>query len=146
MADYKGVLNELRSKRVAAQREVDRLDTAIGAIEDLVSVPENRSNQATQPVESLKVSPRAFSSLTMPQALNKCLRLAQRPMMKRDIQETLRAGGVRAGKSFSAHVYNTLKRLSKDGGPFYRESAHGPWALSEWQSSRTVTSNGEGTK
>ena len=128
MADYKDVLAELRANQTAVKREQDRLDTAISAIEDLVP------DQAMQPDDKPQVSPRAFSGLSMPKAIEKCLRLAGCPMMKLKIQDTLRAGGVRAGKSFSPHVYNTLKRLSKDGGPFYRKMNGGPWGLSEWQS------------
>ena len=128
VADYKGVLGDLRLKRAAIDRERERLDTAIAAIADLVSA--EPPHQATQ-VEIPQVTPRAFSTLTMPQAIDKCLRLAEHPMTKRQIQDTLRAGGVRASKSFSAHIYNTLHRLSKDGGPIRREG-DGAWGLSDW--------------
>jgi hypothetical protein len=127
MADYEGVLADLKARRTALDREKSELETMITGIERLISTS---SGQARQPTA---VSPRAFSgSLTMPDALTKCLKLAQQqPQTKRQIQDTLKVGGMKAGKSFGAHVYNTLKRLSGPDGRFRRES-DGRWSLREW--------------
>ena len=56
-----------------------------------------------------------------------------------DSQTVSVAGGMKRSKSFSAHVYNTLHRLSKVDGPFQRES-DGRWGLRAWATSveRTV--------
>lgn len=134
MADYKGVLDELKLRRLALDAERANLDKAITAIEALIPTVNQSSRSVFGTTQVPGVTPRAFAGLTMPQAIEKCLRLAQQPQTKRQIQDALRAGGMRASaKSFSAHVYNTLHRLSKDGGPFRRES-DGRWGLSEWPS------------
>lgn len=126
MADYEGVLADLKARRTALDRERSDLETVIAGIERLVSTSGGQTRH--QPA----VSPRAFSSLTMPDALKKCLKLAQQqPQTKRQIQDTLKAGGTKVGKSFGAHVYNTLKRLSGPDGPFRREP-DGRWSLREW--------------
>ena len=144
VADYKGVLVDLKSRRAAIDEEAKGLDRAILALENLVTVDE-RPVQTAQAIdhtqESPRVSRRAFSSLTMPQAIEKCLKLTGHSVMKRQIQDTLRAGGVRASKSFSAHVYNTLKRLSKNGGQFRREP-DGTWGLSAWPQRVTPRQSG----
>ena len=127
MADYEGVLADLKARRAALDRERSELDPVIAGLERLVTAASNgRPSQQTP-----TVPPRAFAGLTMPQAVTKCLKLAQQPQSKRQIQDALMAGGVKAGKSFGAHVYNTLHRLSGPDGPFRREP-DGRWSLREW--------------
>ena len=58
----------------------------------------------------------------MPDAVTTCLTLAQQAQTTREIQNALRAGGVKASKSFRAHVYNTLRRLSDQNGRLRRYS------------------------
>lgn len=127
MADYEGVLADLKARRTVLDRERSELETVIAGIERLISTSSGQTRQPTA------VSPRAFSgSLSMPEALTKCLKLAQQqPQTKRQIQDILKAGGMKAGKSFGAHVYNTLKRLSGPDGRFRRES-DGRWSLRDW--------------
>lgn len=128
MADYEGVLADLKARRVALDRERNELDIMISGMERFMSTPALNG----QPRQQATISPRAFSTLTMPDALKKCLKLAQQqPQTKRQIQDTLKAGGAKVGKSFSAHVYNTLKRLSGPDGPF-RKEIDGRWSLREW--------------
>lgn len=137
MTDYKGVLGELRSKRTALQKELEQLDIAIRAIENLLPATINKMADETLSVRP-PVTSRTFSSLTMPEALEKCLRLSQQPLTKKQIVEMLQEGGKKATKSFGAHVYNTLHRLSKGGGPFHKDG-DGRWGLAEWQSTATPT-------
>lgn len=121
MADYEGVLADLKARLTTLDRERGEIEKTIAGLARLAP-----TNQARLPVP-----PRTFASLTMPDALKKCLKLAQQPQTKRQIQESLKAGGVKVGKSFGAHVYNTLKRLSGPEGPFRREP-DGRWSLREW--------------
>ena len=72
-------------------------------------------------------------NLTMPAAIKKCLTQIGQPQTKREIQDLLKAGGMRSSpKSFSAHVYNTLHRHSQEDGLFYR-LGDGRWGLSAWK-------------
>ena len=127
VADYKGVLAELRAQRVALDQERGKLAVAISAIEALMP----KSSQASGVDDSDQVPPRAFRNLLVPDAIKKYLTMVQEPRLKKEIQEALLAGGVKRSKSFSAHVYNTLRRLSKDGGPFQQQS-DGRWRLRTW--------------
>ena len=122
MADYDGVLVDLKSKLAALDKERTELVNVIAGLERLAS---------GGPRKQVVVSSRTFSGLSMPQALAKCFKIAQQPQTKRQLQDVLRSGGMRAGKSFGAHVYNTLKRLSTTDGLFRRES-DGRWSLREW--------------
>lgn len=129
MADYQGVLADLKKKRAALEQERTQLDVAIAAIERLLA----SANQAgrTLPTEVRSISPRAFAGLTMPQAIVKYLKQVQEPQTKMQIKEALKAGGMRLSQNYGAHIYNTLHRLSKPNGLFRRES-DGRWSLREW--------------
>lgn len=136
MSDYAGVLADLRARRSALDQERTELDTAIGAIERLAQ----RASEQAGPKDERKadaargISPRAFSGLTMPQAIEKLLRIVQQGQTTRQIQEGLKSGAFRSSsKNFRGHVYNTLHRLSQStDGPFRRE-VDGRWGLREWQ-------------
>lgn len=132
MIDYKGVLSDLEAKLVALDRERERLRIAVHAIRD-IACPDGDLHSTTQIVSARDdTAPGELSGLTMPQAIERCLRSAERPLTKRQIESALRDGGrlPSSAKNPGAHVYNTLHRLSKDGGPFRRES-DGRWGLSE---------------
>jgi hypothetical protein len=130
MADYAGVLADLKTKLAALDREREGLEAAIAAIERLPGLAGAASQQST--VGTRTVSPRAFTNMTMPQAITKALKCAGEPQAKSQIKETLRAGG-RSGKNIGTHIYNTLHRLSKEDGPFRREP-DGRWSLRAWPS------------
>lgn len=134
MADYKGVLTELRARRAAIDKERVDLDTAIAAIERLANVVINI------PLGTLSVrgvSPRAFVGLTMPQAITKHFTLVNEPQTTRQIMDALKAGGMKSKGSLRGHVYNTLHRLSQDDGPFRHESDN-RWSLREWTIAESV--------
>ncbi len=128
MADYEGFLADLKARRTALDRERSELDSVVAGIERLISA----SGQSRQLVSTpVAVPSRAFSTGTMPEAVTKCLKLAQQPQTKNQVKDALKAGGRKIGKSFGAHLYNTLKRLSESDGPFRRET-DGRWSLREW--------------
>jgi hypothetical protein len=120
MADYEGVLADLKAKRAALDRERERLNTAIAAIEPLVV---SAGREEVRPT----VSSRTFAGLNMPQALAKYAKVAQQPQTTGQVTGVLRAGGMRASaKSFQNQVYNILRRLSEPDGPWLREN-DGRW-------------------
>ena len=131
MADYKGVLADLRARRTAIEKERVDLETAIAAVERLVSSAAN-SNAARGVQDASSISSRAFAGLTMPQALTKYFTLASQPQTTRQIMDALKAGGMKSKGSLRGHVYNTLHRLSQDGGPF-RHEPDSRWSLREWK-------------
>lgn len=141
MADYKGVLADLRARRVAIDKERADLDTAIAAIERLAaSAVISGTGPGTQEVRG--VSARAFGGLTMPQAITKYLGLVNQPQTTRQIIDGLRAGGVRSTAGLRGHVYNTLHRLSRGDGQF-RHDPDGRWSLREWQSVESAMPDGQ---
>ena len=120
MADYEGVLTDLKAKRSTLDQERERLNTAIVAIESLVV---SAGREEPRPA----ISPRTFAGLNMPQALVKYAKVAQQPQTTSQVAGALRIGGMRASaKSFQNQVYNILRRLSDSGGPWQRES-DGRW-------------------
>ena len=130
MADYEGVLADLKARRAALDQERAALETAIGAIERLLLSAGQATRLGVQ-ADIRTVSPRAFVGLTMPQAITKYLRQVQEPQTKRQLKEGLRSGGMRMGANAGAHIYNTLHRLSQGEGP-YRHENDGRWSLREW--------------
>jgi hypothetical protein len=129
MADYEGVLSDLKAKRAALETERATLDGVIAGLERLVPSSNGKSRESA--LVEARVPARSFSGLSMPQAVAKCLKLAQQPQTKRQLVELLKAGGVRTHQHLGTHVYNTLHRLSKSDGMFRRES-DGRWGLREW--------------
>lgn len=119
MDNYEGVLANLQAKRATLERERERLDMAIAALELLASDVHEDANPA---------SPRAFVYLNIPQALAKYAKVVQSPQKSRQIADALRTGGMRASsKSFNYQVYNCLRLLSQSGGPWQQES-RGFWS------------------
>ena len=141
MADYKGVLADLRARRAIIDKERVDLDTAIAAIERLASSAVNSAaGSGAQDVRG--ISSRAFAGLTMPQALAKYFTLVNQPQTTRQVLDALKAGGVKATNGLRGHVYNTLHRLSQNNGPFKRET-DGHWSLREWHGTESVHSEGQ---
>ena len=136
MADYKGVLADLRNRRVAIDKERVDLDTAIAAVERLASSTVN-STAGRGVQETNSVSSRAFAGLTMPQAITKLFTLVNQPQTTRQIMDALKAGGMKSKGSLRGHVYNTLHRLSQDDGPFRHES-DSRWSLRGKSAESTV--------
>lgn len=143
MADYVGVLADLRARMTALQQELAELDTAIGAIERLAKrVVDASAGTPKAQADVRGLGPRAFASLTMPQAIEKYMKAVQQPQTIRQIQDGLLAGGMKAGKNMRGHVYNTLHRLSQDdAGSKFRREGDSRWSLREWQ---TAGSNSQG--
>ena len=128
MADYEGVLNDLRLKRAKVQRELEMLESASSNLEELVS-PVN-----TVQTERPQVGPRAFARMTSRQAAEQFLRLVGKPQTTREVFEGVRDGGFRRGKPA---LYNTMLRYSRGGDSvFVRRD--GQWFLRAWETGATV--------
>lgn len=141
MADYKGVLADLRARRAAIDKERVDLETAIAAIERLASSAVNSAaGSGAQDVRG--ISSRAFAGLTMPQAIAKYYTLVNQPQTTRQVIDALKAGGIKSKGNLRGHVYNTLHRLSQKDGPFRHES-DSRWSLREWKSAESATPDGE---
>ena len=121
MADYEGVLSDLKARRAALDQERETLETAITALERLPPVTGDDENHTP-------VARRAFGRMNLPEALTKYATIVQSSATTSQIADALRAGGMRAkAKSFNNQVYNILRRLSDAGGPWQRES-NGRWS------------------
>lgn len=139
MADYSSFLADLRARRAALDEERAELDNVIRGIERLVS----RSNGAVPDVQGFP-QPRggkrpphgSLADLTMPEALKSYFSSLAPPQLQttREVQDGIKAGGVKGGKNMRGHVYNTLHRLSQNDGPFVHHP-DGRWGLREWGSS-----------
>lgn len=140
MADYKGVLADLRARRAAIEKERVDLDTAITAVERLASSTVNSTAGRVQ--DTYGISSRAFVGLTMPQALAKYFSMVNEPQTTRQIMDGLKAGGMKSKGSLRGHVYNTLHRLSQGDGPF-RHEPDSRWSLKEWKSVESPASDAQ---
>lgn len=131
MADYAGVLVDLRARLAELDRERADLNTAVEAIERLAKGVNGSTTKTPVTVADTRTAPvftvKRFTGLTMPQAVSAILSDAGEAMTTRQIQDALAAGGKEAKNR--GHVYNTLHRLSQgDDGPFVR-NANGRWQL-----------------
>lgn len=133
------MLNELRSDLAEAGRELERLNARCGQIRAAISLLEEKIQAGAQvPTEQAEtqaniepvasIEPGTLAMMSMPEAIRQCLRIARRPLAKRELMAMLRDGGKLEGNHFSQGVYNTLQRLSKNGGPVQRES-DGRWSM-----------------
>lgn len=137
MADYQGVLADLRERIAKLDSERKELETAVAAIQRIVGssfVPVPPMPQvARSPQASYNASPAtetarvSFRGLTMPQALARHYDTVNAPQTVRQIVEALRVGGFAAGQNLRGHVYNTLHRLQAPNGP-YVHGENGVWS------------------
>lgn len=132
MADYVGVLADLKAKRTALDEERAELETLIQGVERLVArigipMPTIGASVLVTPVR------RAWGRLTMPQAVKAHFNtiVTRELQTTKQVVESVRAGGIKGGANLRGHVYNTLERLSKDDGPFVKHP-DGRWSLREW--------------
>jgi hypothetical protein len=132
MADYKGVLADLKARRTAIEKECADLDTAIAAVERLANLSAFTASVAAakQTLPDLRLGQATFSGLRMPQAITNYLTMVRQPQTTRQVIDALKSGGVKDSGSLRGHVYNTLHRLSQEGGPF-KHNADGRWSLRE---------------
>ena len=137
MADYKGVLADLRVRRAAIEKERADLETVIAAVERLASSTNSTAGRVAQ--ETHGIPSRVFVGLTMPQAIAKYFTLVNQPQTTRQIMDALKAGSMKSKGSLRGHVYNTLHRLSQDNGPF-RHEPDSRWSLRESKRTEPATS------
>jgi hypothetical protein len=136
MADYAGVLADLKTRRAALSQELSELDDVIKGIERLVA--KTVGGTPATPTAS-KVTRTPLPQLTMPIAVELFFRTYAKHERQttRQVMEAVKAQGIKARKTLRGHVYNTLDRLSKDNGPYVHHS-DGRWSLREWNLGETT--------
>lgn len=117
MTDYKALLDELRARQADIVSEYEALDTAIKAMEHLAGEADVSSP-----------STMTFEGLSMPQAVIKVLGATSEPLPTAQIKAAIINGGMKGGTNIGSHIYNTLHRLSQEGGPI-RRWENGRWSL-----------------
>lgn len=133
MADYPGVLADLRGRIALIDQERKELEIAIAAIER-ISGAYGANSAGTQrlllpTIESTATvggSNGSFRGMRMPEAIYKHFLAAREPQTVRQIVEALRAGGFEGNQNLRGHVYNTLHRLQAPNGP-YIHGENGQW-------------------
>lgn len=127
MADYTGVLADLKARRDALNRERAELETVIGGIERILAAREpHQASSEAAPRRPAKAG--SLSGLTMPQVITQLLQNAAEPQTTRQLVENVKGSGIKVGTNVRGHVYNTLHRLSQDDGPFQRLN-DGRWSI-----------------
>ena len=135
MADHhRLMLDELRSDLDTVESERKRLDlrherihAAIALLEEKIQTTGERQPQVSADPET-EAGSGVYAMMSMPQAVRHCLSTSSRPLSKREVMSMLREGGKPEGNHFSQAVYNTLHRLSKNGGSVRREN-DGRWSF-----------------
>lgn len=122
MADYDGVITELKAKRATLQEEMAEIDTVLGTLEKMMSHNDVRAQEA-QP----------YRALGLVDAARKALELAGRRRGTTELLTELKTGGFKShAKDPYISLYRALLRLSKPGGPVVKLKEG--WALRKWQS------------
>jgi hypothetical protein len=132
MVDYEEFLAGLRRRRDELEKEYADVDAAITAVERLAGVrPSVTPKKPVYITVPTKIGAETFANLTMPQAIQKFFSMVTEPQTTRQVIDGLIAGGMKVKGNVRGHVYNTLHRLSQDGGPFVHQ-ADARWSLREW--------------
>lgn len=132
-ANYEEILADLEAKKA-------KIDAAIEVIKELRGeAPSGAGPQNGKPApaaEATEVRDDTFFSLSVPDAIKKCLGIMKRPQVTTEICESLRRGGHTSGgkKTFYATVSTALHRLKKSGEVVYIPSTRG-WGLASWYDS-----------
>ena len=130
MADYLGVLTEIKGRRKALADEIVELDTVIIGLERL-------SEKLLLPTAHPVVTTGSLRGKTLPRAILAHM-LVKSPQTTRNIIDAMKAGGVPSDvKSFPNQVYNCLHRGSKNGGPYVRDGQQ--WRLVREEGESRVT-------
>jgi hypothetical protein len=125
VADYKGVIGDLRMKRDALAHEMARLD-------DIIQELERMSGKL--PFQgAMSVSDRPFRGQTLKASIEAVLDSANEFLSIKDVINRLMAGGLESkAKRLYPSVYSTLFRMGEDDGPVVK-SKEGKWGLRKWQ-------------
>lgn len=127
------MLDELRQDLASAELAREQIELRCTRIQAAIELLEEKIQTAAeeephQAESESQAEPGVLARMSMPEAIQHCLSTSSRPLSKRELMAMLREGGKREGNHFSQHVYNTLYRLSKDGGPV-RQEDNGRWSL-----------------
>jgi len=125
MADYIGVLADLRIKLEQVDAERAELLNAIAAIERIAGTSESKPPKVT-------LVNRGGKQPTMQGAIGLVLEAQRDWMTTAEIVAALKNNGYSASpKSYRAQVYNTLWRIQRTG-QFVQDPATKKWGLKEW--------------
>jgi hypothetical protein len=134
MADYRGVLADLRAKRGALAGELEQLDAAIAALEKIVQRQSPTLVMPAGPVGPPKPTLPSYEGMTLPRAVQAHMQFVDKPQTTRQVIDGVRAGGMDSdAPSFDTQVYNVLNRNSDEGGLYRRDGHH--WVLRSAQGS-----------
>jgi len=121
VAEYKGVIAELKATRATLQEEIAELDTVIGTLEQM-SQNGGAARQA-QPYRGLRLI----------DAARKALELAATPRKTKQLVTELETGGFKSHvKDPYRSLYRALLGVSERGGSVVK--LKDGWALRKWQS------------
>ena len=129
LSELQSDLSTVESERKQLDLRHERIQAAIALLEEKIQTTGEREPQISAEPEAA-TGPGVYAMMSMPQAVRHCLSTSARPLSKRELMNMLRGGGKREGNHFSQAVYNTLHRLSRNGGPVRREG-DGRWSLVE---------------
>lgn len=133
MADYQGVLADLRGRLAVVEVERSELTTAIAAIGRIEPRRTMGVAIGAPGTAHAGLSRQPFRGLTMPRAIAEYFQVCSEPQTIREIMDGLVAGGFKkVGKNFRGHVYNTMHRLSSGDSAPYRHEADGKWSAQAW--------------
>jgi len=124
MADYKGVISDLRTKRDALAHEMRRLEEIIAELERMTG---------KAPQDGMSASSRPFRGQTLKASIEAVLDSERSFLPIQEVIRRLEQGGLESkAKRLYPSVYSTLFRLSEDDGPIVK-SKDGKWGLRKWQ-------------
>lgn len=125
MADYSGVLSELREQRASLRKEITKLDSVISGLEEITKGEPQSSNPTTR-----RTYP--YRGLTTAAAARKCLEMNGGAMNANTIAAELLEGGLKTNsKKFNRMIYNVMLR-NEDF-----QSEDGMWSLVEDHNQRS---------
>ena len=131
--DYKAALDVLRSDLKEAKSKQEELRLECEGLHIAVQAVEKKLRATASAPRVVSVEPVDYGELgvyvtmSMPEAIRHCLVNSPNPLSKRELMVKLREGGKQEGHHFSQSVYNTLHRLSRNGGPV-RKDDDGRWS------------------
>lgn len=143
MVDYASVLVDLKVRRGTLAEETRELDALIEGVERMVSRFSRSPMQARLIEEPSKVihARQSPPKQSMPETIKAHFEAlpAAAWQTTRQVQDAVASQGIKVGKNLRGHVYNTLHRLSQEGGIFQR-TREGRWGLRAWGSGVGETS------
>lgn len=134
--DYDKVLADLESKRDALNAAIDGIRKLIHVNSQMLPDGTIKSAAAGQLPEAQEIQSDTFFSLSIPDAIEKFLRMMKKPQPVREIADSLERGGFsHTSQRFPKTVATTLNRMAEADEPKVVK-VKGEWGLTEWYPGR----------